>query len=270
MAVSSSGDANRLSHASLISAPSQEAALRKARELAKAAVCSGDRPPCGVCRDCRKAEQGVHPDIALISRETDDKGKPRKEIVVDQIRRLSADAALLPNEAERKVYIICEADAMNPAAQNAALKLFEEPPRNVIFLLCAVNPELLLPTVRSRCTAISAGGQTQAADPEREKLASEYLRLAASRDRAKLFSWCAGNDGMDTRSAAAFIACVDAAIADALCSRRRIRGLSEAELMGLHRLMERCSAYLRVNTGVKHRFGLLAVGPATAAETEDE
>ena len=149
MAESASIQSGRLPHACLVSAASREDALREAKRLAAAAVCSGRGPkPCGACRDCRKALSGVHPDIILVGRLTDDKGKQKAQITVDQIRALSADAVVLPNEAERKVYILDEAETMNAAAQNAALKLLEEPPAGAVFLLCTVNPMLLLPTRR--------------------------------------------------------------------------------------------------------------------------
>ena len=150
----------RIAHASLICAPTGEQALQKARELAAAAVCSGaGKKPCGVCRDCRKVEANVHPDVTTLSRLADDKGKQKQFITVDQIRALSADAVVLPNEAARKVYIIEQAETMNPAAQNAALKLLEEPPAGAVFLLCTTRPMQLLETVRSRCALVKLTGE---------------------------------------------------------------------------------------------------------------
>ena len=86
---------------------------------------------------------GIHPDVALVERAADKSGKLRREITVDQIRALAVDAAVLPNEADGKVYIFPEADTMNIAAQNAFLKLLEEPPKGVMFLLCAESREKL-------------------------------------------------------------------------------------------------------------------------------
>ena len=153
MAQSTAKDSERIPHACLICASSAEAALDKARELASRAVCSGTGllKPCGACRDCRKVAAGIHPDVITLTRAADDKGRQKQNITVDQIRALSADAIVLPNEAKRKVYIIDGAETMNPAAQNAALKLLEEPPAAVVFLLCTVRPMQLLETVRSRC-----------------------------------------------------------------------------------------------------------------------
>ena len=113
-------DTERLSHAYIIAGPPEECE-RRAEELTAAMLCEsvGQRKPCGLCRSCRKLQRGVHPDRIVLSRTKDEKGKLRREIYVDQIRELSASAAILPSEAERKVYIIREAGLMNPAAQNA-------------------------------------------------------------------------------------------------------------------------------------------------------
>jgi len=252
-------NAERLSHAYIISAQSQEESLRTANIIAAAAVCSGAGDvPCGICRHCRKVQSGIHPDISLIERLSDDKGKLKKDITVDQIRQMSADAYVLPNEAERKVYIIKEAGLMNPSAQNAALKLFEEPPKGVIFLLCVMNPGQLLTTVRSRCAEINCGGERD--DNEGQmKLAEEYLKTVATGDRASLFRWCTANESMDGRTAAAFAGCVQELIADMLCARRGDEGMDSRQLLKLSALMDKCLSYMKVNVGVKHIFGLLAV-----------
>ena len=132
-----------------------DAARSRAREMAAAALCeSSGAKPCRACRHCRKVFQGafpgIHPDVALVERAADKSGKLRREITVDQIRALAVDAAVLPNEADGKVYIFPEADTMNIAAQNAFLKLLEEPPPNWMFILVASRLERLLPTILSR------------------------------------------------------------------------------------------------------------------------
>ncbi len=155
--INSSGQS--VPHACVICAPTIELALSEAEKLAAAAVCSGvGARPCGKCRDCRKAAEHVHPDIITVSRLLDDKGRPKREIGVDQMRDVIADAQVLPNEAARKVYIIDRAETMNAAAQNAALKLLEEPPAGAVFLLCTTNAMQLLPTVRSRCAEVICQG----------------------------------------------------------------------------------------------------------------
>ena len=106
-------DGNHLSHAYIVSASSEETRNALADRLAQALVCSGGGSvPCGVCRDCRKAQEGIHPDIITVERQTDDKGGRRREIYVDQVRYMVSDAYVLPNEAARKVYIVRDADTM--------------------------------------------------------------------------------------------------------------------------------------------------------------
>lgn len=259
----------QLNHAYILSSPDRAEAIRAAHELAAAAVCSsGGAVPCGQCRDCRKALGNIHPDIISLRRPVDDKGRTKKEITVDQIRAVSADSYILPNEAERKVYIIEDADLMNTQAQNAALKLLEEPPEGIIFLLCAVNCELLLPTVRSRCAEVLVAGEAAAASEGSAELAREYFTAVASGNALSLARFCFKSEALDTRAAADFIDCALTMVADMLCSRRDSLSLSRETLMRLYELLRRCETYLKVNTGVKHIFGLLAVASLPTAPTD--
>ena len=263
MAQSTSSENERIPHACLICAPSADTALQKAQELAARAVCSGDvlLKPCGVCRDCRKVRGGVHPDVITLSRAVDEKGKQKQNITIDQIRALSADAIVLPNEARRKVYIIDGAEAMNPAAQNAALKLLEEPPPAVVFLLCTVRPMQLLETVRSRCALVKLRGAEDPEGPDEAamELAAGYLKSVNTRDEAQIFRWCTQNEGIDAQAMAAFLEALRLRLADMLCLRVKSGRLTREELTGLCKLSDRCTQYLKVNTNVKQLFGLLAV-----------
>jgi len=253
----------KLSHAYILVSPSPEELRRSSAELAAAAVCSSPGTvPCGACRECRKVREGIHPDVTRVERLTDDKGRQKREIGIGQIRELIADSVVVPNEAARKVYIVEDADLMTREAQNAALKLLEEPPRGVVFILCAANAELLLETVRSRCVEIVCNAPPAEAGKETRALSETYLKLCAQRDEAQLFRWCAANEGMDNLSAAAFVECTAGILTDMLCRRTDALGLSDAEIYGLETLMEKCRAMLRVNTGVKHVFALLATDAA--------
>lgn len=255
-------EGERLNHAYILSASERASAVDAARELAAAAVCSSSgRVPCRMCRDCRKVFAGIHPDVASLRRPVDDKGRAKKEMTVDQIRALSADSVVLPNEASRKVYIIEDADLMNIQAQNAALKLLEEPPTHVVFILCAENTQLLLPTVRSRCSERIVRPESSAATEdggETEKLALAYLTAVSTASLEKLAAFCFKNEGLDLRAMGEFLDAAVTLTADMLCLRRDGMGLSRAELMHVYELLRQCEAYLRVNTGVKHIFGLLA------------
>ena len=139
----------RLFHSYIVTGASQQLRDEAAMLIAQAGVCTGQHPLCGVCRDCRKAQEGIHPDISHLRPE-----KGAKEITVDAMRAVRAAASVMPNQGARSVYIVHQADAMNTGAQNAMLKVFEEPPEHALFVLAAENPEKLLPTVRSRCQVI--------------------------------------------------------------------------------------------------------------------
>ncbi len=152
---------NPLSHAYLLTGGSGESRAALIQRMTAAYLCQGERPPCGRCAPCRKAAAGVHPDVWRTAPAPD-----KREITVDQIRALRADAYVRPNEGRRKVYIIDPADAMNPAAQNALLKVLEEGPAYAAFLLSAAQPGLLLDTVRSRCEPLCLPPEEAPPDPE--------------------------------------------------------------------------------------------------------
>ena len=230
-----------------------ETTKQRARELAASLLCEGaGARPCRSCRHCRKVFRGdfpgIHPDVAAVERQTNSAGKLRREITVDQIRALVEDASVLPNEAERKVYVLPEADAMNPAAQNAFLKLLEEPPSFVSFLLCTSRPEALLPTVRSRCTTERIAGTEEAADPGVRERAEGFL--SARGDRLGLLRWAAAMEKLDNAGLLAVVSCArDLAV--------RLDAPAE-ELLFLERFLGRAEEYLRGNVGVKHVTGYLS------------
>ena len=255
MAAFSIHDAQRLSHAYILASPDRAECLNLAGQIAAAAVCErGTDAPCGQCRGCRKALNGIHPDIIHIEREAG------KQIVsVDQIRAMTADAYVLPNEAARKVYIVDEADRMKtPEAQNAALKTLEEPPAGVIFLLCVEHAGLLLPTVRSRCVEINCNGEKNDETEASRALALEYLRLTARGDAAALCAWCLKNDRMEKAELNAFLESTEALIGELLTGRLPEPRMERAQLWALRELIGRCGTYLQVNVSGRQLFGLLA------------
>ncbi len=218
--------------------------------------------PCGVCRHCRKVFAGIHPDVTVVERLPNEKGKLRRELTVDQIRAVTADAYILPSEAERKVTIIRDAGDMNVSAQNAFLKLLEEPPRHAAFLLCTENPALLLPTVRSRCVLLQAGAEETLLPAEAVERAGRYLEAAASGDPAALLRCCAQMEKMDGAAAADFAEAGRRLVCDMLCGRAPAAGMTREQLMAQDKLLSRVLGYLRVHVGVRHICGLLAVQPS--------
>ena len=141
-------------HAVIISGVQGSGRHTLARILAQAHVCTGAEPPCGVCRECRLAAQGIHPDVLGLERFVSE-GDRDKDVKVATVREIRADAQITPNQAERKVYVIDR--PMNLNAQNAMLKLLEEGPPYAAFLILTENSASLLETVRSRCAQLRMG-----------------------------------------------------------------------------------------------------------------
>ena len=125
------------------------AAVALAQALNCAQQSAGDA--CGACRSCVRIGRGVHADVLLI--EPGESGA----IKVDQVREAIERSAYRPFEGKRRVVVIDEADAMIPEAQNALLKTLEEPSPASVFVLITSRPDLLLPTVRSRCQRLRFG-----------------------------------------------------------------------------------------------------------------
>ena len=166
-----------LSHAYLITGGGGDSRAAFAGRLAAAYLCEGDVPPCGRCRACRKVGKGSHPDLSRTAPPPD-----KAEITVEQIRALRADAYVRPNEGRRKVYVIDPADAMNPAAQNALLKVLEEGPAYAAFLLVSDRPGKLLDTVRSRCELLSLPREEALPGPELLERAERLAGLLLAGD----------------------------------------------------------------------------------------
>lgn len=141
-------DAQRLTHCYLLSGPKGSGKHTLAQLLMAAMECTADQRPCGCCSQCRKVLQGIHPDITVV----DDAN--RKTIPVERIRQVCSDAYIRPNEGRRKIYLLPRAQDLGLPGQNALLKVLEEPPEAVTFLLLCENADRLLPTIRSRCVEL--------------------------------------------------------------------------------------------------------------------
>ena len=178
--ISRSISRGRISHFYLISGPAGSGKRTLAKLLGGAILCQGSNRPCGSCAACRKALGSGHPDLITI----DDPEK--KTVSVDLIRQARADIYIQPNEAEHKIYVFPRAQDLGIPAQNALLKVLEEPPSYGVFILITDNPEKLLPTVRSRCTELTLSAlpesilvnKLQQVYPDAD---TEQLRAAASR-----------------------------------------------------------------------------------------
>ena len=152
----------RVPHALILEGAPQPAALT-AKTMAKACVCTSKGvKPCGQCAACKKAGAGSHPDIFILDGDAGTRAFP-----VDMIRKIRTDAYIRPNEADCKAYLLLGVQNMAEVSQNALLKVLEEPPENVIFIMTSSNVSQLLPTIRSRSQVFTINGTDGEKLPEK-------------------------------------------------------------------------------------------------------
>lgn len=151
--LSSAVNSGKLSHAVILDGASEQTRRQTALCLAQAIVCTGENKPCGVCPACRKAKKNIHPDIHFIEKLED-----KEQILIRQIREdLIEEAARYPNDGDKSVFIIFEAQLMNQEAQSALLKTLEEPLPYVSIILCCSAKSSMLETIISRAPAYYLG-----------------------------------------------------------------------------------------------------------------
>jgi DNA polymerase-3 subunit delta' len=149
--------AQQVRHAYLFTGPEHIGKALFAHHFAQTLLCTGGpdpkvapQTPCNTCLSCRKVMHGNHPDLHIIARLPD-----KQFILIEQIRALQSDSARKTLEGRRNVFIIEGAHEMNPQAANCLLKTLEEPEPDVVLLLTAPDPGLLLPTILSRVQQIT-------------------------------------------------------------------------------------------------------------------
>lgn len=139
----------RTNQAYIFEGPEGLGIFEAAKLFAAALAClERETAPCGNCAACRLSYAGSNPDIIYVN--TGDK----KSIGVEKIREMSRDVYIKPFEGDRKVYIIEDGGMLTEEAQNAMLKILEEPPEYAVFIIVTVSAELLLSTVLSRCAKV--------------------------------------------------------------------------------------------------------------------
>lgn len=133
------------------------------------------------CTACQRIERRMHPDVHFIEVTGE-----RKMISVDQIREIVAAATMRPYEGRNKVFIIDPASAISVGGSNSLLKTLEEPASDTTFILLTRSPDLLLPTIRSRCQMIFVGGEAETNDELAASIVAGLTRFSEGRDTAAL------------------------------------------------------------------------------------
>lgn len=139
---------SQLSGAYLFTGPEGVGKKLLAKTLSKTVNCLElTSDSCDRCSSCRKIESGQHPDIHIIENGDDD-------IKIESIRQLQKEIYLRAYEAKVKVFIIDNCHKLTSEAQNALLKVLEEPPKNSLIILITDKPGLLYKTIISRCRTL--------------------------------------------------------------------------------------------------------------------
>lgn len=136
---------DRLSHAYLFTGPSAVGKFIVARAFAAAMLC--EENGCGVCNTCRRVMEEKHPDVTVL--------RPAgKNIPVEAVRETRLEAYRQRVEGSHRVFIVKNAERMWEEGASTLLKVLEEPPANVVFILVTASPGALLPTILSRCQQV--------------------------------------------------------------------------------------------------------------------
>ncbi len=166
--------AGRWPHAYLFAGPEGVGKFRTAQAWAKLLLCEEPVRPstpagtrydgCGQCRSCAALEAGTHPDFSHVYKELKEfteegRGKgPPVDLPIDVIREfLIARAGVRPALSGRRVFVVSEAEKLTSGAQNALLKVLEEPPATCSIVLLCTRLDKLLPTIRSRAQILRFG-----------------------------------------------------------------------------------------------------------------
>ena len=169
-------DAGRVPHALVIDGGTYDSRLLCAKELAAA-----------ILGETAKVMADIHPDVITVLPE-----EKKKTLSVEIIRKMRDDAYIIPNENERKVYIIAKSELMLDYSQNALLKILEEPPSYATFILLCDTHSCLLGTVLSRVALFSLDDEARDIEDESytacQELAKDIARKTAKRDSFDLLS----------------------------------------------------------------------------------
>lgn len=170
-------------HTLLIDGANIEGRTEFAKFVANAILCqsTGTDKPCGKCSACIKCAADSNPDLKQFGEE-----KESYTFKVETSREIRKDAFVIPNDSDRKVYIIKEAQNMNDASENALLKILEEPPHFDYFVMTCSSKNAMLDTVLSRSAVISMGDAEESFSPEALQLSDSIMSALCENNELKI------------------------------------------------------------------------------------
>ncbi len=174
-------EANNLSHAYILSGADGFGRRTLALNVIAALACENENAPCGACDNCKKILSGTCVDVYTVKKPSD-----RVYIPIAAVRSVYDSVYLVPNDLDFKAYIIEDGELMQPTAQNALLKLLEEPPGNVLFFIITKDPSALLPTILSRAFTVQLKPLSD--DVIKNELISHHSCTPAKAEKAALAS----------------------------------------------------------------------------------
>ena len=185
--LSSAVDSGTLSHAILLTGGTEKERKELSLLLSQALLCENSPAPCLKCNICKKVKSGIHPDVIITEGEA---GKQRS-IKIDTIRDIRSRAYIMPNEAPFQIFIILEASGMGEEAQNALLKILEEPPATARFILASRSRDDFRQTILSRVTPFAISEDSGQAAGEKEnskasKAAEDIFSALITKNEAKI------------------------------------------------------------------------------------
>ncbi len=251
-----------LPHAMLFTGPGDR--LAAARFAAAALECRGTGRPCGVCPACRKVLEDIHPDVITVRDEA------HKNLSVDVIRSVRADAHIRPNEGERKVYLFPDCALLTEQDQDVLLKVVEEGPSYAAFLFCAENAAAVRQTLRSRCIELKLPPPVQRSAGDSE-WGEALCRAIGSRRRGAAAELAVRMERkrVTRETLAETLAWAREALAEALLAcygrpaEREIasflaKTLTKGQMMSTIELLELYHGQCAYNVGPSHVLGALA------------
>ncbi len=142
-------ESGTLPHAIIIEGADGSGKSTVARYIALLLNCTTSPSVCYLCDNCKKILNKNHADVIYVSLP-----EGKSQLGIESVRFMKSDVYVMPNESNYKIYIVESADKMTVEAQNAFLKIFEEPPSYAVFILLCEYADALLVTVRSRGTIL--------------------------------------------------------------------------------------------------------------------